>query len=114
MSDVVPNKVESNIPRWPGYIVLPNFMTFPQLSRYQKALDAAKKMEESDGLTSFYETLLPMAFDIVKEWHIEGLPDKVDIDSFPASSGLVGWLVEAISALFTSTNSTDPNSPAQS
>ena len=107
-------QIDTNIERWPGHIVLPEYMNFPQLSLYQRALASAQKNDDSDDMSVFFEHLLPMAFKIVKEWHIKGLPEDLSAETFPASPALVSFVVTEIANLFNATNGIDPNSPAQS
>jgi hypothetical protein len=108
---------ESPDSRWPGTIVLPDFMTFPQLRDWQKAMNAARKINELQqaadkdtiSIADFYLSILPAATSLVKEWHIEGLPEKVDESVFPASSNLMSWLMDCVNDLYTRTN-VSPNS----
>jgi hypothetical protein len=108
-------KVTSEDPRWPGYIVLPEYMNFDSLVKWENALGVAKSENEKGSASSgFFEELLPIACSIITEWHIEGLPDKVDKSIFPASHKLIALVTGAVSDLYTSTNSVDPKSLAVS
>ncbi len=109
----------STVARWPGKVETPAYMNFPTLRRWENAMNEAKKVVEvqkSSGdpvISDFYLKLLPVATSIVTEWHIDGLPDKVDENNFPASSDLAGWLIECMSDLQVRTNSVDPKSSEQ-
>ncbi len=101
---------ESPESRWPGTIVLSEYLTFPQLFRWETAMNEAKKVsvlqQAADSITTadFYLKLLPTAVSFVTEWHISGLPDKVDENNFPASAKLMSWLITCVSELYTATN----------
>lgn len=104
------NKKDSPVERWPGYIVLPAYLTFPLLSRWQKSIESAKQFEDSKDYLAFYEAILPTALDMVKEWHIEGLPEKVTLEDFPASTDLTSFVIDSVAGLYAETNSVDPKS----
>ena len=100
----------SDVERWPGKIFVGDYLAFPQLVVWEKALDDAKKLKESDGLFVFYAKLLPAAIPLVEKWEIAGLPNPVTYEIFPASPRLVAWLVECVTDLYNKTNDSDPNS----
>ncbi len=106
---------ESPDSRWPGTLVMPDFMTFPALFRWEQAMNEAKKVtvsnkDSADVTTAdFYLKLLPTATSLVNEWHISGLPDKVNENNFPASVKLMSWLIQCVSDLYTHTNEIPPN-----
>lgn len=117
-------KFESPVSRWPGYIVLPDYLPFPALVAWEEAIDATKSLKKNTGVGEFYKALLPVCISFVKEWHIIGLnvnedgspinaPDgkqiKPDYCNFPASGKLVAFLVSAVSDLYSETNRSDPN-----
>ena len=100
----------SDVKRWSGKIFLPDYLSFPLLVTWEKALDEAKQLKETDGLFAFYAKLLPAAIPLVEKWELNGLPNPVTYETFPASPKLVAWLVECITDLYTKTNEPDPNS----
>ena len=113
------NKKDTELTRWPGYIVLPSYLTFPNLSKWQKAIADGKKYEDAEDYTAFYENLLPVALEMVKEWHIDAddlpkHPEKVTVDTFPASTDLTGFIIKCVADLYAETNGSDPNLDAQS
>lgn len=100
-------KKESNDPRWPGYVVIPDYLSYPQLNRWEIALDKAKtvsELETAKSSSGFFMELLPIAISIIAEWHITGLPEKVSSDNFPASTRLLSFVTGLVSDLYTSTN----------
>ena len=107
---------DSPDPRWPGHIELPAYLTFPMLFLWETAMNEAKKVTVAskgvDAVTTsdFYLKLLPTATGLVREWHITGLPEKVDENNFPASIKLMSWMIECITDLYKQTNDVSPNS----
>lgn len=112
-------KKESPDPRWPGYIILPEYMTYSVLAKWETALDKAKtvsELETTRNSSGFFLELLPIACSLISEWHIEGLPEKVTADNFPASTRFLSFVTGVVSELYSSTNgeSSDPKAPASS
>ena len=100
----------STVSRWPGKIHTADYMTFPQLVEWEKALDGAQKLDkDNSSLSEFYGKLLPTSLSFVKQWDIKGLPEKVDSNNFPASPALIAWLVDSITELYRLTNTDNPN-----
>jgi len=108
----MPLEYPCDVDRWKGKIVFTNdYLSFPALVSWEKALSAATKLKEStDSLYEFYAALLPNAIPLVGKWEIAGLPEHVTYEDFPASPRLVAWLVETITDLYEKTNASDPNS----
>ena len=115
---------ESTVERWPGHIETDEFLRFPQLISWEKALAESKDLKDAAGVGEYYKSVLPVAISFVRKWHIvglnvnadgspimteEGKPLTVDYCNFPASGKLVSWLIDVVSGLFTSTNKSDPN-----
>lgn len=108
-------KYESTLKRWPGHILLGDYMPFPDLLKWEKALEQAKALDSTSSVNEFYNRLLPVACGMVHEWHIQGLPEKVSLENFPASAKLVAFVVESITDLYTKTNEPlDPKPEGQS
>ena len=104
--------------RWAGSVVFPDYLTFPSLFKWETAMNEAKKIsldKDTDNLntSAFYLKLLPAATSLVTEWHITGLPEKVDETNFPASVKLMSWMIQCVSDLYTETNEVDPKGSAQ-
>jgi len=99
------------IKAWPGYVVIPDALNFQQLIIWQDAIDAMAEL--GDDLTWATASANPrMAQHIVTalcllvtEWHLENLPERVSIESFPAtprvqSTLLIAWLGGLLARLF--------------
>ena len=97
----------SSVERWPGNIKTKIFLSWLDLEKWELALKEAQKISESEtSVVSFFSVLLPIALSVIKEWHIEGLPEKIETaDDLPASPELAAFIVDCISKLFQETNS---------
>lgn len=104
----------STVERWPGKITTPDYMSFPKMLSWRRALDQTKDLGDKNSLYEFYNALLPAALDIVEGWEITGLPGKITYDQFPASEDLLAWIIDCIRDLYRRTNSTDPKLQEQS
>ena len=88
-------KIKSPIERWPGFIILPDPLTYPQLIRIQDMMDAAneEKGKSSEGVR-MNNAILPYLFELCEEFSIEGI--EKDPDQFPAQpleevNQLIDW-----------------------
>lgn len=91
------------IKEWPGYVILPDALNYTQLNIWQDVTDELAQMQE--GITwaeaianpRMAQKIVHAICLLVKEWHLEKLPEHVSDESFPAtpviqSSLLIGWL----------------------
>ena len=91
-------RIDSQSARYPGYVILPDNLTFPQAIAWEAAVDRAS---EADGKSRFEKIAgwVPGIIACVQEWHIEGFPTPLTVDNFPASpSGAVLKLINPIIA----------------
>jgi hypothetical protein len=101
-------KHDSKVKRFPGHIILPEYLNIGQVRLFEKSLgDPDEKDSENKsvwkGVT--IEKRLPVVLDIVTEWHLEGVPEKPTIETFPASpvseaNDLVSWIYMLIRDLW--------------
>ena len=101
-------KLESKLEKFPGYVILPDFMNIRQVRQFEDAyfgdLNELTKAPEARVFVSVSdERILPFILDFVKEWHIDGLPDKPKLEDIPmtpihVSHEFIQWIA---SALFT-------------
>lgn len=102
---------ESPVKRFPGHVVLPEFLTLPQVLAFESAreqivairqgLDPDARVQRS-RLDAIY---LPVVCMIVSEWCISGVPEKPEPDNFPmtprlATAELIAWIIGEISQIY--------------
>ena len=104
---------KSTVEKWPGYILLPEYMTFKSLLQWEKVVRAVGDVE-TQSLSNMADGVIPFLCEFVKEWHIDKLPIHVTPDDLPGSPALLNWLIESVNAVFTATNEPDPLSLEQS
>lgn len=97
--------IESPVKRWPGSIVLPDYLTYPQSSAFRKAYQDGKALGENAPIDEFYHAILPGACACVESWNIQGLPEHVTAENFPftpalASAKLASWIIGEVARLF--------------
>lgn len=101
-------KHECKIERYKGYIELPDFLNIKQVRLFEDSLgdpDENELQGKSVWKGVNIEKRLPVVLGIVSEWHLEGIPEKPTIDTFPASpvsdaSELVTWIFSLIRNLW--------------
>lgn len=114
-------RIESPSKRWPGYVILHDPLTLEMVFTIEDAQDKATELEPSKFLQKIGESgvtigttwssrsdalLIPTFEKCVSEWHLEGFPDKPNVDNFPASPRrdvrlLIDWLWEEINKIYT-------------
>ena len=109
MADLV--RFDSPSKRWPGYIMVRSYLTFPALVKWEKAVS---KVGDNQDLASTVENVLPFLLNFVNEWHLEGLPERITMDDFPGDPTLLNWLVTTVNDIFTSTTEIDEDLPKES
>jgi hypothetical protein len=97
--------IESPVKRWPGTITLPDYLTYPQVVAFRKAVAEAKGLGEDAQLDVYNYAMLPGLCICVERWDIAGLPEHVTAETFPAaparaSSQLLAWVINGVVALF--------------
>lgn len=89
--------------RYPGTVKLSDPLSFPQTFAFEDALKEIENIEEDKRKRIPY-IILKGICPCVEEWNLEGL-GQLTPDTFPAtprvaSSDLVRWLIEEVSALY--------------
>lgn len=97
--------ITSPVRRYPGTVKISDPLTFPQAFAFSDALDAARALDENATLMQYNHVMLAGICVCVEEWHIQGLPEVVDPDTFPAtparaSAELAAWLISEVANLF--------------
>lgn len=101
-------KSNSPVEKFPGYIVLPDYLILPQVRTFENALSGLENIPQNDGFIRFGvldEHRLPVVLECVQEWHIEGVPENPTVDTFPltpkrAASDLLKWAFEEVSKVY--------------
>ena len=111
-------KKESPVKRWPGYVLLADYMSYPQLISWKNDLERINEPGVAGDNTRLFGVMLNSAIEIVAEWHIDGLPEKMTLNTFPASNSLAAWITNVVTELYQETNreieSEIPKSPEPS
>lgn len=97
--------IESPVKRWPGSITLPEYLTYPQVVAFRKAMADARALGEEAQVDVYNYAMLPGLCVCVEKWNITGLPEQVTAETFPASPArasvqLLSWLIGQVTALF--------------
>ena len=97
--------ITSPVKRFSGTVELADPLTFPQVFAFQDSLDAVKAAEEEGDTYRVNYAALPGIIACVEAWHLEGMPERVTIESFPATppiaaARLIAWLYGEITKGF--------------
>ena len=107
--------IVSPVDKFPGSVVMPDFLTLPQVIAFE---DANEKINELRGSvpeggsvkrSRLDEINLPVILAIVESWHIVGIDEKPTIENMPltprlASAKLIAWLMSEITGLYIGEN----------
>ena len=104
--------VKSPVKKFPGTVRISEPLTYPQCFKIEDALAAHNELDSKATARKRHYTLLPGIMACVEEWNIEGLPDDLQLDNFPATptndiDGLIAWILEEITAVYKGDE--DPN-----
>lgn len=96
---------KSPVDKFPGEVVLPDYLTMPQVIAWGDAVEAAHELGDKPRLDKFNACFLPGIFACVQELRLDGFQQPVTPENFPgtprrASAELVSWLIGLISALY--------------
>ena len=110
-------KRESPIEEFSGHIVLPEFLNVRQVRAFEDAYFGDPNEHKKEGNRVYIsvedERMMPVILDVVKEWHLEGIPEKPSIETIPmtpATTGhaLISWLSGELYKMYTG-EKRDPN-----
>jgi hypothetical protein len=80
-------KLESKVKKFPGHVILPDYLNIGQVRAFEESLgDINTEQADVDKkvwISITDEKRLPVVLMCVTEWHIEKLPDKPTLDTFP-------------------------------
>lgn len=73
--------------KFKGYVELPEFMNLEQVRQFEESLTIVDKKKQEGvktvELTAPDEKRLPVLLSVVTEWHIENIPEKPTLKTFP-------------------------------
>ena len=94
-------KCQSPVKKFPGYVVLPDFLNVFQVRAFEDAYfgdpNEAAREGEKVYISVSDEKMLPIFVELIKEWHIDGIPENPTVQEVPmtpakAGHELVAWL----------------------
>ena len=97
--------ITSPVKRWPGTVTLSSPLNYPQAIALETAINAAGALPDDAGRLAYEYALLPAILGCVEGWKLEGLPEQIGNDNFPAtprisSARLLSWLIEQVMSLY--------------
>lgn len=100
---------ESPVEQFPGHIILPDFLNVRQVRVFEDAYFGDPNEAKQKGKRVFIsvedERILPVILDIVQEWHLENMPEKPTIETFPMTPvsvghALISWISKELYKLY--------------
>ena len=93
--------IECPVKCWPGTITIPDYLNYPQVMAFRKAMAEAQQLGEDVPVDTYNFTILPGLCACVERWDIKGLPEHVTPETFPgapasASVRLMSWLIGVV------------------
>ena len=98
--------IQSPVKEFPGSIVLPDFLTLAQVFAFEVAADEVAALRGGVIRRSQIDKIyLPMLFEVVLEWHIDGQPDEPTIETWRAtprraSADLTAWAIGEVTRMY--------------
>lgn len=104
-------KVDCPVVRWPGHILLHDYLTLPQVMAWRRAWRAAETFTREgetpdapriiEDALEYRAALLPGVLPCVEKFALVGLPEKLTLETFPGSPvedaiELANWLMLVI------------------
>lgn len=102
-------KIDSPVKRFPGHVILPDFLNIRQVRAFEDALPDLNEAQADENKRVWFsvadEKRLPVLFMVVSEWHIEGVPEHPTLDTFPMTPlkdahSLIEWIFAAVRDLW--------------
>jgi hypothetical protein len=95
---------ESPVKKFPGSVTMPDYLSYPQVLAFRRAVKEAKELGDDVPLFEYNHALLPGIIPCVEKWEIPSLPQSITADSFPvapsqASQRFTAWLIRLVTEL---------------
>lgn len=105
--------ITSPVKKFPGTVTLSDPLTFPQVFAVEDALDKSIEVDSAFASSRARYAVLPAIIECVEKWELEGIPENVTVETFPATpptstARLIAWLINEIVELFKEAEP-DPN-----
>lgn len=104
-------KIDIEQGKYKGHVILPEFLNILQVRKFEDSLgdiNTGQADEENKRvwLSVSDEKRLPVVLDIVSEWHVDGIPDKPTVETFPmtpiaAAHGVIDKIYSGIFEMWT-------------
>ena len=97
--------IESPVKRWPGRVILPDYLTAPQDIAFQQAIKDAGKFQPEEQFPEFIFAVMPGIAACVEKWELQNFPENPSAENVPTTprapvSELYTWLLKEITALY--------------
>lgn len=106
----MPKTITSPSKLYSGTVTLPDFLTYPQLSKVMLALHETEKIKAEYGSGSLTDldthvAWIPAIIACVEAWELAGIPKNPTVDTLPASPrdemrSLIALLIDEIIKVF--------------
>lgn len=111
----MPQTLPCPVKKWPGSVVLPDGLTYPQLRAWDQAIERYSALGEKPRIVDINEAFAPGLLAVVAEWRIPAIASFTDAGQLPAAplplvQKLNTWLVAEINRLVTEADDEDPKS----
>lgn len=92
---------ESELKRYPGHVILPEFLNIRQVRAFEDSLglldDGQVEGNKRVWKSVADERRLPVLIACVQEWHLDGIPEQPTVETFPMTPvgdahDLIEWL----------------------
>jgi hypothetical protein len=96
--------ITSPVKKFPGTVTISDPLTYPQCFALEDGFEAVAALDKNAGPRRIRYAVLPGIMACVEAWNIEGFPENVTAETFPASPGiasaeLLDWLIGEITAI---------------
>ena len=117
----MPRQITSPVEKWPGTVTLCDPLTFPQVVGLQDAFADVETAREKAQVKNRVLTqakldsiLLEPVCACVQKWELDGFPEDVSVETFPATpqkpaAELVAWLIGEVMKIYTGETAPVPN-----
>ena len=97
--------IDSPVKRWPGRVILPDYLTAPQDAAFEDALAEARNFDPETQGAHYTNALIPGVLACVEKWELEGFPQPITADNFPKTprqsfAELLAFLIREVTKIY--------------